>query len=766
MVKDADGAVASAQPNLTFTYYLDNVKLYYKAPATVTFASSVEATLPAPVEGVLCQTTFNASQYTAVAKDVTKAFKGWSLTEGGAIVDTVDVTGDTTLYANYDEAVLETHPQYGQLAYWVDFNDVTLSGATYDYFDATTVLVAAPQSLPAASALKVKAWNSDHGYNVENGVFSFDGGYPRIAITTDAQNPFPEGCYTVVYSAKADVSGGVANDLMVNGVDETKWPTGAAPVAGNHAKLTDSFKEYSGSIVYTIDENGVGKVTGAKGTFNDMTLGKIGMYFQYTTDRTKKRYIDYIKVYYSPLVDISFNANGKDVEVPDTLVDTNLFNPASLPVCADVGTARFAGWSETPGGEIITSAKAFSQDTTLYAVWDEHYYEGEEEKAAGELVISFNYNNMGIANHHSNIWVYGTTEGTNMGKILFGGSKPSSGPWFQQGNKNPDDSWVYGFKYGEYGVTSTYKHPDNAFVIDQKIDDGSKKYPKVYLPGSAYFLKDGVYTLFVEASVTSAENVTVSVDAFANVKVSGEAEYKDLAVNTTSLPLDGTKQYLKKTILVKDGYYGSVDNGVMFKLDGNVKSQIGFNFAIAPVDSEKEASVKIECDNFKIYYKDYNYAPVSCSQNSIRVDAPSGIRFKASVSSLERSSDAVTEYGFIVARKVALDTAGITPEDFTAESSVKYSKGVAYGTVDGESVDKIFETVEGRTFFTAVVYNIPADKYAEDIVVKPYIVKDEEIIYGTAMVNNIKSVAESLKASENYELYKDAVDKIIAGEKL
>lgn len=288
MVKDANGAVASTQPDLTFTYYLDNVKLYYKAPAKVTFVSSVEATLPAAVD-VLCNTTFNASQYTAVAKDVTKAFKGWSLTEGGEIVDTVDITGDITLYAYYVDAVLETHPQYGQLAYWVDFNDVTLSGNSYDYLDTTTVLVAAPEGLPAASALKIKAWNSDHGYNVENGVFSFDGGYPRIAITTDAQNPFPEGCYTVVYSAKADISGGVANDLMVNGVDETKWPTGAAPVAGNHAKLTDSFKEYSGSIVYTIDENGVGKVTGSKGTFDDMTLGKIGMYFSYTTDRTKKK---------------------------------------------------------------------------------------------------------------------------------------------------------------------------------------------------------------------------------------------------------------------------------------------------------------------------------------------------------------------------------------------------------------------------------------------------------------------------------------------
>jgi len=765
LVKDSNGAVANTQPNLTFTYYLDNVKLYYKAPAKVTFASSVEATVPAPVEGVLCQTTFNASQYAAVAKDATKAFKGWSLTEGGEIVDTVDVTGDITLYANYDEAVLETHPQYGQLAYWVDFNKATLSGATYNYFDTTTVLVAAPQGLPAASALKVKAWNSDNGYNVKDGEFSFDGGYPRIAITTDAQNPFPEGCYTVVYSAKADISGGVNNVLMVNGINETKWPTSAAPVAGSLAKLTDSFKEYSSSVVYSVDDNGVGTVTGTSGTFEDMNLGKLGMYFSYTTDRTVKRYVDYIKIYYSPLVDISFDANGKDVKVPETLEDATLFNPATQPVCEDVGTARFAGWSETPDGEIITSPKTFNKNTTLYAVWDENYYAGEDENAAGDLVISFNYNKMVIANHHSNIWIYGTTEGERFAELIYGGTKPSSGPWFPQGNKNADDSWVYGFNYGEYGKTGSYNHPDNAFLIDQKITDGATKFPKVYLPAGST-LKDGIYTMFLEVSVKKAENATVSADSFVSVKLSGESVYKEIATNTTELTPDGEKYYLKKTIFVNDGYYGEYETGIVHKIDGSAKSSIGFNFSVAPVDTSKEAHAKIECDNFKLYYKEYTYAPRSYNENSIRVTDPAGIRFKASVSNLERSDATVTEYGFIVARKSTLDAADVTPENFTAESGVKFSKGVAYGTVDGESVDKIFEATGGQTFFTAVVYNIPADKYTEDIVVKPYIVKDGETIYGTAMVNNIKAVAEALKKTDNYELYKDAVDKIIAGEEL
>ena len=95
-----------------------------------------------------------------------------------------------------------------------------------------------------------------------------------------------------------------------------------------------------------------------------------------------------------------------------------------------------------------------------------------------------------------------------------------------------------------------------------------------------------------------------------------------------------------------------------------------------------------------------------------------------------------------------------------------YVKGVSYGMENGKKVDRIFESDSVNTFFTAAVYNIPADKYGDVIVVRPFVKIGEEIIYGESMSASILEVANRIAASEDYENFKETVDKILNGEEI
>ena len=157
-------------------------------------------------------------------------------------------------------------------------------------------------------------------------------------------------------------------------------------------------------------------------------------------------------------------------------------------------------------------------------------------------------------------------------------------------------------------------------------------------------------------------------------------------------------------------------------------------------------------------------APQSYDVSSIRVKDPSGIRFKASVSDVLRANESLTEYGFIVTLKDLLGETDVN--DFTHKTEVSKVEGKSYSKE--ENIDKVFATENSLTFFTAVLYNMPETQYARDVVVRPYTVVNDEYVYGDAMVNNIKAVAEKLQ--QDPEKYvgdvKIAVDKILAGEKL
>ena len=194
---------------------------------------------------------------------------------------------------------------------------------------------------------------------------------------------------------------------------------------------------------------------------------------------------------------------------------------------------------------------------------------------------------------------------------------------------------------------------------------------------------------------------------------------------------------------------------------GSKITNVGFNFDFKMKEAVLE-SPEITADNFRIYYKPYDAAPKAYTENSIRVVNPAGIRFRASVSTLERENAKLTEYGFIVTLDKLLKNASVDKNDFTHESDVKKVEGKNYDKAN--NVDKIFETQDNYSFFTAVIYNIPEQQYKENIVVRPFALVDGKYVYGDAMVRNIYDVAQQLKDANgaDYATYKDAIDNILA----
>ena len=156
-------------------------------------------------------------------------------------------------------------------------------------------------------------------------------------------------------------------------------------------------------------------------------------------------------------------------------------------------------------------------------------------------------------------------------------------------------------------------------------------------------------------------------------------------------------------------------------------------------------------------------APKSFKENSIRVNDPQGIRFKSAVTRKVRDDEKTTEYGFLVTRESLLG--GKNADYLTFEQKdVRYITGVSYGydSVAEKNVDRIYDMDQTFTYFTAAVYGISPSKenYEENIIVRPYIKYDGEIIYGTPMTRSVLSVAKSIEES-GYEGYDEAAKMVV-----
>ena len=147
--------------------------------------------------------------------------------------------------------------------------------------------------------------------------------------------------------------------------------------------------------------------------------------------------------------------------------------------------------------------------------------------------------------------------------------------------------------------------------------------------------------------------------------------------------------------------------------------------------------------------------PASYDVSSIRTDAYTGIRFKASVTKAQKEE--VTEYGFIVTLKGLLGE-----KELTHTSGVTYVEGINYGVVDGKNVDKIYEIVDDDIFFTAVVHGIPETKsaYESEFIVRPFTKRDGYYYYGNPVERSVYSVAKAICEGGYADLKESEIAKI------
>lgn len=138
--------------------------------------------------------------------------------------------------------------------------------------------------------------------------------------------------------------------------------------------------------------------------------------------------------------------------------------------------------------------------------------------------------------------------------------------------------------------------------------------------------------------------------------------------------------------------------------------------------------------------------PESYFTSSIRTADPSGIRFRASVTTEQKTQ--AEEYGFIVTLEKHLGTTAA--ESLTMESNITKLTGVSYGIdpTTGSSVDKIFEKTNENIFFTAALYGMPdtEDAYRQKIIVRPYLKdKDGNYHYAQPIIRSVLDVATAIR---------------------
>lgn len=276
---------------------------------------------------------------------------------------------------------------------------------------------------------------------------------------------------------------------------------------------------------------------------------------------------------------------------------------------------------------------------------------------------------------------------------------------------------------------------------------------KLIVSGNKTDADKGVDFRFYSASSWSPIHNIVTLEDGKTVTVDGYIEVFEQA--------DGTLAFTMPTRTDAETLF-PISTGI-----NNVWGRVMFN----KIDASSTAEYTVTIDNLKVEYTDKSLlTPISYKENSIRVSDPAGIRFKSSVTNTVRENKSLTEYGFIVTRQVILDKLGVNSNDFTMDNSAMsegtYVKGVSYGTDNGKAVDRIFGTEGENVFFTAAVHNIPVNHYKDVIVVRPFVMTGERVVYGEPMSSSIYAVAERIASSSDNAAYKTIADKILKGEEI
>ena len=156
----------------------------------------------------------------------------------------------------------------------------------------------------------------------------------------------------------------------------------------------------------------------------------------------------------------------------------------------------------------------------------------------------------------------------------------------------------------------------------------------------------------------------------------------------------------------------------------------------------------IYVDYFRMYGDEENFAPAASAPEkregySLRVDNPetTGIRLRAAINNRVREDKNLSEYGWIVALADTLGGEELTHNFESISGKKSYVTGKAY--LKG-SFDKIYETEDQYTVFTAVIVGVPAEQANKYLVIRPYSLIGDAYVYGETRTVSPREVAQKI----------------------
>lgn len=747
----------------------DRIQLYYTPMCTISFdANGVAGNSLDPVE-IIAGSTIDLSQHT-LSGDDNHNFIGWTDANGNDVSGVITISSDMVLKAKWQE-------NFGTLVYNITFDNAEGETIPLEKDIAIDKYGTANIVEGFIDISKAKLYQSfvvsdktvEYTPVVKNGKAEVksDKGYPRFTIKSTGGS-FPEGKYVLSVD-------------FTNNNSTSKSLTFAHDNTGLGYKVDVPAGETRTCVVNLIYSDGILKCVESGTELSLSSVKYLVMYTHIGNTQVTPPYsyaYDNIKLYYKPLSKVNF-VNDKTNETLDTLL---LGSGTSINLDSysftNTDAAYFIGWADEEGNPVKGNV-TIDGNRTFTAVWQDLQHE-----EYGRLLYALHFNtdqtdismpvaNYGIVNlpagfpDASKTYLVSNFESTKIGNGKVTVTHSVNGGWPVVEMQFPAN-----FPAGKYYLSYDATCVDTADGLYHSLKaraNGTLQYGMLGaigitkgqkdVPVSGYFtyINDTIsydvgtthfetnFPRFTSLGIVANTKGKVTLE-FDNLHVYYKApitvSFADPANNAVSLPASATA--------FEGETYAGLNNLICVSKDGTKLFKGWATSENGEVIGNETAKLTSATTLYAVWEDRTDVTPNSYDLSSIRTDAYTGIRFKASVTTQQKAE--VEEYGFIVTLKSLLGDKQLTHSD-----DITYVEGINYGVVNGESVDKIYEIKDDNVFFTAVVHGIPstAEAYKAPFIVRPFTKRDGFYFYGDTVERSVYSVACAIREG-NYQNLKDS----------
>ncbi len=496
----------------------------------------------------------------------------------------------------------------------------------------------------------------------------------------------------------------------------------------------------------------------------------------------------------TPCYTVTYNAGAEDESISG-LPEDFIYAKGEFVLSTATPTRKgykFAGWSLTENGTVITTA-SINANTTVYAVWNvaDNWTFETDGNFEGVSIGAFNTSvKDGVASGIS----YGSGLAIIAEELILDSGKYEKFRFvtsFTSGEDNQTLTVKITTTEGEYTYKADIENADMneysfsvanlggtiiGFEIRPSMLECSvsldeiefTKCPaavanlRVQRPNMSINAGDATYYI-TKLTISDGASITFKNGTFVIGEIIGDASVIALsdANLITSAQIDGYASIDLGSKTYESNVRYLQINGVTTEMNerSNKLGLICDTETIAVV-TEKEGDTFVSAAYFCFNngtvseIKTFSNALTAKQGASIRTDEHTGIRFRAGVTlSARNTSDefTVSEYGYMVARKDQLTAAGA---DLNFDFANIVSGAAYVKNETGEVVkDYIFDLNETEIIFTGVVTNIPKNHYNTKLVARPFMkiktANGTHVVYGDVTERSISEVAKAVLADPN-----------------